>query len=140
MEQREIKFRGISIIGNKKDEWVYGYYYECSNGHMIVDVNGLTWVINRETLGMYTGRKDRNSIEIYEADIVGANANECIVVRWDKRYCCFEAVGDKLIESEDHFEFVETSTLFANELEDSIDTWGVIGNIYQHPHLLNNPQ
>jgi len=63
---REIKFRGKRVDNG---EWVYGDLHKgFITGNRYIDGRE----IHPETVGQFTGLKDKNEVEIYEGDIVTA--------------------------------------------------------------------
>jgi uncharacterized phage protein (TIGR01671 family) len=137
---REIKFRGYFKRANK---WVYGFLnidlYKTIYSIITPipsDIQKETAVV-KESMGQYTGLKDKNGKEIYEGDIV----------RWTKRqyFDCSRAE----IENEQ----IIIGTIFWYETMWGIkttddngfllmpyyietDEFKVIGNIYENPELL----
>lgn len=136
MENRVIKFRGMNTDG----EWVYGFLFELSfDGYPItcigtepLSANDYSEIYKScyeevipETVGQYTGLKDKNGQEIYEGDVLRDNESTVIVKFVDGGFSVdYKTIGGKWRNYSDLFDYLDD---YEGE---------VIGNIYENPERI----
>ena len=142
---REILFRGKRCDNG---EWVHGYYIRAEHHwhkhgiHKDWIVCGASahggwfalhnkYAVKDETVGQYTGLKDKNGKMIWEGDVIKwdytCNEGKSHQVRYDVSSACFVA-------SREHNGNI-IDTVFYNDGQHA----EVIGNIHDNPELLENP-
>lgn len=121
---REIKFRGMRISDG---EWIYGDFFR-NRGMAFIAADGIVknplakwqdYHVYLETVGQYTGLRDKDGREIYEGDILreGETGNTLQVVYYAPEFCFKDnAYGYRFLNHAENFK--------------------VIGNIHDNPTLL----
>lgn len=162
--KREIKFRGWNTKHNK---WLYGYYANSQGFSIIIEKNYEERtledvLVNPNTIGQYTGLKDKNGKKIYERDILRVSEYENILMRefndetdcfdmftleeitgelrqsytspviWEEGTFCISTNGDWL-----HHNDMFLAALFGDMKRSSpIFIFEVIGNVHDNPELM----
>ena len=115
---REIKFRGKRIDNG---EWVYGdLIHDFKEEVGILPHDNYYQHVDPETIGQYTGLKDRDGKEIYENDILQDKYGLCIVV-WEDISWAVKSPGSEAVDYTNRKFFENCS---------------VVGNIYEDAELL----
>lgn len=134
---REIKFRGKA---RRYGQWFFGNYYDRdTKGHTrIGDLNQGCLDIDPETVGQYTGLKDKNGKEIYEGDIVKRHCNvygldDIGVVKYDDEKAWFVLYCKKRHYAKS-LPFMKQQTINDGQciIEETF-TYEIIGNIHDNP-------
>ena len=130
---KEIEFRGKR---QRDNSWIYGLLMNDTYGHYRIqfDANQFSQVVIPETVGQYTGLKDKNGVKIYEGDILKIKETQFQigglhqVIFHEDRYITYSILYDDIAKANEY------PLLYQIEYADA----HVIGNIYDNPELLNN--
>lgn len=123
---REIKFRGKRT---DTGEWVYGdLHTRCQKPHIHPDVpncpiSGLKFNIDPDTVGQYTGLKDRNGKDVWEGDLLRTPEGDIMVSEWRDAQIITRCVRPY-------------NPRYKNSLTFAYPVSVVIGNIHDNPELL----
>lgn len=131
---REIKFRGKRIDNG---EWAQGelvtHYFrpkeKCYNIYNC-DTDDTEYEIDENTLGQYTGIKDRNGTKIFEGDILRlCESTKPFLIYWSGIAWAAKNMNGKKKEY-----------AFGSDLILECEKCKIIGNIYDNPKLLEGEE
>lgn len=137
MSERGILFRGKRVDNG---EWVYGNYHNHSSEKSIsfykvfVGTPMTMYAVTPDTVGQYTGLKDKNGTRTFEGDIIKQVIPHNLVrpltftVNWCEECAMFvlPCITNGAFES-------DFTVMRSDEIE-------IIGNIYDNPELLKGEQ
>lgn len=159
---REILFRGKRL---EDGEWIYGYPFadtaDCSlkkAGKCVCKHDGteayiVKWDdvyheynefdVDHETVGQYTGLKDKNGTRIFEGDIIHVVTVDCsmdryAVVKYGEFMDANYSSDDPYLGWYVEFDGIQLSVLSGKQTYrcSVSDTAEVVGNIYDNPELM----
>ena len=102
-QDRDFDGKHVRIICKNKDSKFWGMHIE----------------VNPETVGQYTGMKDKGGTEIYEGDILSDGDEAMPVCFWNGAFCLNKPS-----------DYEELSMLIMRDYK-------IVGNIHENPELLN---
>jgi len=130
---KSIKFRAKTIRAGKWSKWMYGsldftkYTYQEARIVGYDDPVQYWHKIDKNTIGQFTGQKDKNKKEIYEGDILRFSEVDTAIVEWNEKYSYF------MVKPIQDYYFDSDVLGHALEYNNNVE---IIGNIYDNPELL----
>lgn len=128
---REIKFRGKDL---ETGEWVYGSLFQSLEQYPAIakpkpTADGKLFycltVVDADTVGQYTGLKDRNGEDVWEGDLLRTPEGDIMVAEWRDAQIITRCVRPH-------------NPRYKNSLTFAYPVSVVIGNRWDNPELLED--
>lgn len=147
---REIMFHGKRV---NNGEWVEGYYVKKTDPLLGIEKHFIVkqeygkynilesfefwYEVIPETVGQYTGKKDKNGVRIFEGHILRFFRDELQVVEWEEEWSNLALHTYGTIMTKKNGKFVKKQVEGWNWLDDyPLHETLILGNIHDNPELL----
>ena len=131
---REILFRGKGDKKYNDGMWYFGVPIRCYDGDWQICTDNSKRTVIPDTVGQYTGLKDKNGTKIFEGDIALVPYIDPIFkCTWNETSPCERAIV-KHCNGMLCVEYIESGDKFTLSAMDGY--MKIIGNIYDNPELL----
>ena len=140
--EREIIFRGKRIDNGEwiegnllvmgDDYWIVPNYKNASTRSTIEIIAQTIVRVEKETVGQYTGFKDKNENRIFDGDVLHCVSDDCEYDYKTKVYCCGNTICVDIVGQEGSYTAIDFAYDYWDNENCNVE---IIGNIHDNPGL-----